>query len=37
MKLCQPVPCESGFHPASVFWKKTKQISIWKLWSDTIT
>jgi O-methyltransferase len=28
MKLCQPVPCESGFHPASVFWKKTKQISI---------
>lgn len=28
MKLCQPKPCESGFHPASVFWKKTKQISI---------
>jgi O-methyltransferase len=28
IKMCQPEPCESGFHPASVFWKKTKQISI---------
>jgi O-methyltransferase len=28
MMLCQPKPCECGFHPASVFWKKTKQINI---------
>ena len=28
MKLCQAVPHADGFHPASVFWRKTKQISI---------